>query len=1266
MAVKKENQQPITPQSGGKIVPQPIVQEMETSYLDYAMSVIISRALPDVRDGLKPVHRRILYSMWTTGLRPGAKFRKSATVVGDVLGRFHPHGDVSVYDSLVRMAQEFSMRYQLVHGQGNFGSIDGDSAAAYRYCVTGDTRIVTDRGFLKIDELSQKEDISTRVLSRNCIVNTASKWFDSGKHPTLRVTTNKGYSITGSYNHPILVWEKKHEARPAFVWKRLDEIQIGDVAVIDRSELLWPSHEVNLERYIPTLKNKRTEMKVLPKFLNEDLAFIFGSLTAEGTLGEHKIEFCNTDRAWIAEFRERWQRVFPDCRLHVFERQPSSYGHKPYVRIEIHSHYVIAFLKNIGLAPAKSPYRRIPHLIFESPRHVAATFVRSFFEGDGTITYSPRIVQLGCCSKSEKLIDDLQILLLRFGFDSFKRFDIPHAIHTLHIRGVGNYIRFRDAIGFVSERKKQKLSEVISRFTVESSKTDFVPFVSEMMRTLSDNSNEAGFVMRHNFDRYPAMRRNYQTISRAVHEATQASYEPFFEMLLKNHYLFEPITSIEKAGIQKVYSLRVDSECHSFVGNGFINHNTESKLMPISEELLADIEKETVDFMPNYDGVHQEPKVLPAATPNLLLNGTVGIAVGMATNIPPHNLSELSDGLMTLIDNPDATVEDLMQSVKGPDFPTGGIIYNSNDIKQAYATGKGPIVMRAKTEIDEDKNGQGRIIVSEIPYQVNKATLLEHIADLVRDKKIDGIRDLRDESSKEGIRIVVELKKDAYPKKVLNRLFQATQLQETFHVNMLALVDGIQPRVLTLKSVLEEFLKHRGEVVRRRATFDLSRARDRAHILDGLKIALLHIDKVIETIKKSKDRDDARVNLIGKFKLSEAQANAILDMRLSQLASLERLKIETELKEKQALIAELEALLKSPKKILGVIRKETEELKKKYGDERRTQVVGTGIKEFSVEDVIPNEQTILMITRDGYIKRLPPDTFKTQRRGGKGVIGVTTKEEDVVDQMFGTTTHSDLLFFTTRGRVFQLKAYDIPPASRTAKGMALVNFLQLGPGEKVSAALPMADLTDYKFLVMVTKAGTIKKTDIKDFESVRRSGLIALRLHDEDTLEWVKPSTGNDEIALVSAKGQAIRFKEKDVRGMGRVAAGVRGMRLGKGDHVVSLDIVEPDMVKKGLLELLVVMDNGFGKRSNLKHYKVQHRGGKGIKTANVTTKTGEIVYAQISNAKDERDLIVISENGQVIRIPFGTISVLGRATQGVRIMRFKEEKDSVASVTFV
>ncbi len=811
----------------GLIAPLSIDEEMRKSYLDYAMSVIVSRALPDVRDGLKPVHRRILYAMWNIGLRAGAKFRKSATVVGEVLGKYHPHGDAAVYDSMVRMAQDFAMRYPLVRGQGNFGSMDGDSAAAMRY--------------------------------------------------------------------------------------------------------------------------------------------------------------------------------------------------------------------------------------------------------------------------------------------------------------------------------------------------------------------------------------------------------------------------------------------------------TEAKMSPIAEELLIDIEKDTVDFVPNFDGSQKEPTVLPAKLPNLLLNGTMGIAVGMATNIPPHNLKELAEAITYLVDNPNAATEDLMQFVKGPDFPTGGIIYNHKDILAAYATGKGGIVVRGRAEIVEAKAGTFKIVITEIPYQVNKAALVEKIADLVRNKKLEGIKDLRDESDKEGVRIVIDLKKDAYPKKILNSLYKHTQLQETFHVNMLALVDGLQPKVLTLKMALEEYIKHRQTVVRRRTQFDLDRARERAHILEGLMIALKNIDAVIKTIKASRDRDAAKANLMKKFKLTERQAVAILEMKLQTLANLERLKIENELKEKKKLIKELTAILKSATKVKNIIKKEINQLAEKYGDERRTQVVERGVKDFSMEDLVPNEEVVVFMTRDGYIKRLAPDTFKTQGRGGKGVIGLTTKEEDMVEFMFTTMTHSDILFFTTRGRVFQLKAYEIPAATRTAKGQAIVNFLQLGPGEQVTSILPLDKISSAKFLFFATELGLVKKVKLEAFANVRRSGLIAIKIKGEDKLIWAKPTSGRDQIQLITAQGQSIRFKETDVRDMGRNAAGVIGIRLKKGDKVIGMGVIKAGKDEKKY-QVLTIMAQGFGKRTPLSLYKIQGRGGSGIKTAKVTAKTGPLVNAYIVNTKimAEKDLIIISEKGQVIRIPFQSVNQLGRDTQGVRLMRFKNQGDQVACVTWV
>ncbi|MBI5401446.1 DNA gyrase subunit A [Candidatus Wolfebacteria bacterium] len=699
---------------------------------------------------------------------------------------------------------------------------------------------------------------------------------------------------------------------------------------------------------------------------------------------------------------------------------------------------------------------------------------------------------------------------------------------------------------------------------------------------------------------------------------------------------------------------------------------TECRLSKIAEESLTDIEKETVDWQPNYDSTTQEPKVLPAKLPNLLLNGATGIAVGMATNIPPHNLKEIIEATVHLIDNPKASVSDLLNFVKGPDFPTGGVIYDKKSIIEAYSSGRGSVTTRAVSEVQERKNNQFNITITEIPYQVNKSELIIKIAELVQEKKVEGIKDLRDESGREeNVRIVIELKSDASPQKILNQLYKHTDLQKNFNYNMIALTGGIQPQLLSLKEILEFYIEHRKEVVRRRAEFDLKKAKERAHILEGLAKALSVIDKVIETIKKSKDKEEAHKNLVVKFKLTDIQATAILEMKLQTLAALETKKIDDELKEKKKIIEELELLLKSPAKILKIIKDELIGLKEKYGDERRTKVVAGGLKEFKEEDLVPEEDVVITLSQGGYIKRVQSDVFKAQRRGGKGLIGSEVTEEDFLTNFIAANTHDNILFFTDQGRVFQTKVYEIPQGSRTSKGKLVQNFLEIPPEEKISAivAYPASEKTiEGKNLVMITKIGTIKKTALEDFSNIRRTGIIAINLAKGDSLKGVKLSSGKDEIIITTVAGQAIRFKESQLKLLGRNAAGVRAIKLKKNDSISGFDIINKDekTLPGGRQEkikdqkLLVVTETGFAKQTPLKEYKVQSRGGMGIKTAKITAKTGMIVSSQI--IKDEEELIAISAKGQVIRTKLGSIRVAGRATSGVKIMKLKE-KDRIAGI---
>jgi DNA gyrase subunit A len=686
---------------------------------------------------------------------------------------------------------------------------------------------------------------------------------------------------------------------------------------------------------------------------------------------------------------------------------------------------------------------------------------------------------------------------------------------------------------------------------------------------------------------------------------------------------------------------------------------TEAKMARLADELLADIDKETVDFRDTYDGQNQEPTVLPGKLPNLLLNGQLGIAVGMATNIPPHNLNELIDATVTQIDNPEATLDDLLEHVKGPDFPTGGIIYGKDALRTAYATGRGGIVVRGVAEIVEGAKGRHQIVITEIPYGLNKENLVIKIADLVHEKKVSGISDLRDETARGKVRIVIDLKKDAYPKKLLNQLYKLTPLQTSFHFNMMALVDGIQPRVLGLQDIIGEHIKHRQVVVRRRTEYELRKAQERAHILEGLKIALDHIDEVIATIRASQTTEEAQVNLIKRFELSDIQAKAILAMQLRTLAGLERQKIEDELAELKKLIAKLEAILADTKKILKIIRDEMLELKKLYGDDRRTLIVNSELGKLSDEDLIADEQVVVTLTAANYIKRSQIAEYKKQGRGGKGRRGMVTREEDVIEHVVNASTHDFLLFFTNKGRVFRLKTYEVPAVGLNAKGVALVNLLQLQPEETVSSVINISKSDNAANLIMCTIRGVVKKTPFEQYKNVRTSGLIAINLDDGDELKWISMTSGDNEVVISTSQGQAIRFHEKDARPMGRVSRGVRGIRLRADDRVIGMDIVREDA------SIFVISKYGYGKRTKVAQFTPHARGGVGIRSAVVNTKTGELIGVKTLAESDGQEVIIISQNGQTIRLGIKGIPALSRATQGVRIMRLNDG-DEVVSLALV
>jgi DNA gyrase subunit A len=970
-------------EAGDRIEPVDIQQEMQRSYIDYAMSVIVGRALPEVRDGLKPVHRRVLYAMFDSGFRPDRSHAKSARSVAETMGNYHPHGDASIYDTLVRMAQPWSLRYPLVDGQGNFGSPGNDPPAAMRYCVTGDAIVsLPEAESIAIRDVvpgampNSDNVIDLKVLGRHGEPVVADRLFHSGDHQAYTVTTVEGHSVTGTANHPLLCLAKGDGA-PALVWKLIEQIRPGDLT----------------------------------------------AMLTETAVGDE-------NRA----------------------------------------------------------------------------------------------------------------------------------------KSVNN-------------------------------------------RSLGD-------------------------------------------------YSYARVASVTDAGVQPVYSLRVDTDDHAFITNGFVSHNTEARLTPLAMEMLREIDEETVDFIPNYDGRVQEPTVLPSRFPNLLANGSGGIAVGMATNIPPHNLRELAEAVYWCLDNHDAdeeaTLKAVTKKVKGPDFPTSGLIVGSQGIHDTYNTGRGSIRMRGVVEIEEDSRGRTGIVITELPYQVNHDNFITSIAEQVRDGKLTGISNIEDQSSdRVGLRIVVEIKRDAVAKVVLNNLYKHTQLQTSFGANMLSIVDGV-PRTLRLDQLIRHYVDHQLDVIVRRTTYRLRKANERAHILRGLVKALDALDEVIALIRASQTVEDARTGLIELLDIDEIQAQAILDMQLRRLAALERQKIVDDLAKIEAEIADLEDILAKPERQRAIVAEELKEIVDKHGDDRRTKIVAAD-GEVSDEDLIAREDVVVTITETGYAKRTKTDLYRSQKRGGKGVQGAGLKQDDIVNHFFVCSTHDWILFFTTQGRVYRAKAYDLPEASRTARGQHVANLLAFQPEERIAQVIQIKGYEDAPYLVLATRNGLVKKSKLTDFDSNRSGGIVAVNLRDGDELVGAVLCSAEDDLLLVSAKGQSIRFSATDeaLRPMGRATSGVQGMRFNTDDALLSLNVVQPDTY------LLVATAGGYAKRTAIDEYPVQGRGGKGVLTIQFDKRRGSLVGALVVD--DETELYAITSGGGVIRTAARQVRKAGRQTKGVRLMNLGEGATLIA-----
>ncbi|OQX21235.1 MAG: hypothetical protein BWK75_03595 [Candidatus Altiarchaeales archaeon A3] len=1229
------------------IIERDVESEVKRSYLAYAMSVIVGRALPDVRDGLKPVHRRILYGMLELGLDSNKAYKKCARIVGDVMGKYHPHGDSSIYDALVRMAQDFSYRYLLVDGQGNFGSIDGDSPAAMRYCIAKDTLLLTDNGIIPIGEISTKEecDINLKILNYEGKEKNSSKFFNSGKYDVIKIVTAQGYELKGSYNHPVLCWQINERGIPAIAWKLLKDVKIDDYVVLSRKSL-FSEKNPDLSEYCP--QNEKYKDIELPKEMNEHLGFLLGALVSKGSFHQEQILFNNKDCEFYNEVKEIVNGQFKGIK--IYERNIKDNC----IELSIYHQKVVEFLKNIGLKEAKSDKKEIPFGILLSKKEVIRDFLRVLFEGDGSIIvhkdkrHNGRSIELVYNSKSEKLISQLKILLLNFGIATTHPYkDKRNNCYKLLLSGVENIKKFKEEIGFFSKKKQERLLEIENMNDTRMSKTDYIPFLGKYIRENYKNK----YIEKHNFDRYNNLERYVDKLNKYLKDTDKK----LIVWLLENHFFFDKIKIIEKLEKEEVYSVRVDSECHSFVANGFINHNTEARLSKISDEMLKDIEKETVEFRDNFDSTLKEPSVVPAKFPNLLINGSNGIAVGMATNMPPHNIIEIIDGTIMQIDDPAITVEELTTVIKGPDFPTGGEIYGKKGIFAAYATGRGIIKIRAKTTIEE-KNGKNRIIVEEIPYMVNKSTLVENIANLARAKKIDGITDIRDESNRKGIRIVIDMKHNTNEEILLNQLFKHTQLTTTFGIINLVLVNGV-PKVLGLKELIGEFLKHRENIVRKREQYELKKAEERAHILEGFMIVLSNTDEIIKGIRAAESTEEAIKFLMEKFNLSEIQTKAVLQMRLQQLTKLEQGKIGSEHNELMSEISSHREILGDIRKIYEIIKGELKLMKEKYGDKRRTAIFEE-TPDFEDEDLIPNTDIVLTLTNDGYIKRVTEDLYKRQNRGGKGSSGVKTMETDFLKNLVNAQSHDYVLLFTNKGKAYLIKAYMVPETGKLSKGKAAINLINIAEDEKIIAILPLPSFNENKFLLMCTAKGIVKKTKIFAYSKIKKSGIIAIRIREGDVLISAEIIELSNHVFLVTKKGMSINFNETDVREVGRNSIGVKGIKLKADDVVVGMITAKEEEISAK--SLLTVTENGYGKRTVLLNYRKQRRGGIGTKDIKTDERNGNVIDAKKITAEEE--ILLSSSSGKVIRMRAGDVREIKRNTKGVKLMGI-EEKEKITSV---
>jgi len=1317
-----------------RIITRPIEDELRDSYLTYMMSVITNRAIPDVRDGLKPSTRRILYAMHEMGLTHNRPYKKSAAIVGEVMGKYHPHGDAPIYSTLVGMAQDFSMRYPLIDGQGNFG------------CFTGDTKIKlldgTEKSFEELSKLPPEEKFYVYSVDKNGRIVIGE-----GKHARItrrnaqlvEVTLDNGEKIRCTPDHRFMLRDGTYKEAQCLVpgdslmaayfdtapvrkgtneylrvrqpdgeWEFVHHLadKFNEIKGLAREiKGGFVCHHVNFNRFDNRPANiVRLTVKEHIKIHAEQIAKLWDdeNFRRKQLLGvkryykenpevleERRKRFIeqNTDenfrrangRRISVKLREFYAKNPHKCR-EISERMKSLWRDPNY---QERMKRVLRGLKKRELTPEEK--ERVSRIISEKSRKMwedenkrqeIISAIRRSMNNES--------VRAKLSENSKKLWEDPEYRS-KFPEDHFslmakKLWEDP-ATRELHRQKLKK--QREDPLFVEKQREGVRRSNKLRLAENPDMMKEMTARAADSLKKLWNNPEYKIRVMRSKVAGYVSSilhevgRKNFTP--ELYEEKRNSNWIPRFEKALSyfdgkledlldyaetyNHKVVSVRWLDERAD---VYDITVDEHHNFLLASGVFVHNSidgdppaamrysEARMTSIAEEMLADIDKDTVDFQPNYDDSLMEPKVLPSRFPNLLVNGSLGIAVVYTTKIPPHNLNEVVDAAIMLLENPNATADDLMKAIKGPDFPTGGIIVGRRGIKEAYKTGRGHITLRARAVIEKGK-GNERIVITEIPYQVNKTTLKEKIADLVNSKVITGISDIRDESDRTGIRVVLELKRGEIAQVVLNQLYKHSHMQITYGVIMVALVDG-QPRLLNLKDLIWYYLEHRREVIRRRTEFELDRAQHRAHILEGYRIALNNIEEVIQIIEDSDSPSSAREELMERFSLSEDQASEILSMTLQRLTGLERQRINDEYADLLLRMEELKAILRTPALVDSIIKDELLEIKAKYGDERRTEIIEE-IGEFRIEDLIADEDMVITITHEGYIKRIPVSTYKRQRRGGVGIRGMTTKEGDFVEHIFVATNHQYILFFTNRGKCYWLRVFEIPETGRSSRGRAIVNLLRLDPDERIAAFVPVREFRDDRFVFMVTRKGIVKKTNLSAFSRPISTGIIAINLHEDDELIDAKLTDGAQEIILVTKHGMSIRFDEGEIRSMGRTAYGVRGIRLRKGDSVVGMAIAKDNST------LLVVAENGYGKRTDISEYRLQSRGGIGIITMRTNQKTGSIVG--VKSVSDGDEIILTSSSGMITRISVRDISVIGRATQGVRLMSLQNGETIVDVALF-